>query len=464
MTSRSALRFPTRREILDVARLAGPIVVVQVGIMLMGAVDAAMLGRVSPTAMGAVALGNFYWLLIVVLGQGILQVLDPVIAQAVGAADGRGIRHGIQRGFILALVLSVPSALLMLSAEPVLIFLRQPADVARLAGHFAVASIPGVVAFYAFTTLRQTLQAFGRVAPIVWTVVIANVANAIFDWVLIFGHLGFSPHGVVGSAWATAASRWLLFLGLFLLAWGDVRPHIRGSWRESFDARALGGMLRLGLPIGIHQWLEISAFGGALILMGTFGTVALAGHQIAITLAALTYMVPLGTASAAAVLVGHAIGRSDPDGARREAGAALVCGVGFMLCAALALIASPRLLARIFTAEPEVIALAVTLIPVAGVFQVFDGVQGVSSGILRGAADTRIPMLLNLFGFVCVGLPAAWWLSRRTPLGPAGVWWGMLAALMVVAALLGWRVHTRLRGALERVDVDGEVQHEPRDV
>jgi MATE family multidrug resistance protein len=456
MMHRGALRIPTRREIRDVARLAAPIVGVQVGIMLMGAVDAAMLGRVSPTAMGAAALGNFYWLLIVILGQGIIHVLDPVIAQAVGAADGRAIRQGFQRGIVLALLLSLPTAGLMLFAEPILLFLRQPADVAHLAGQYAVASIPGILAFYGFSAVRQTLQAFGRVAPILWTVVGANIANAFFDWILIFGNLGFPAAGVVGSAWATAASRWLMFLGIVVFGWEQLRPHIRGSWRAAFDRSALGGMLRLGLPIGIHQWLEISAFGGALVLMGAFGTLALAAHQIAITLAALTYMVPLGTASAAAVLVGHAIGRGDPEGARREASAAVVCGVGFMACAALVLLAAPHALARIFTADEQVIALAITLIPVAGVFQVFDGIQGVSSGILRGAADTRVPMLLNLLGFVCVGLPAAWWLSRETPLGPAGVWWGMLAALAVVAALLAWRVHVRLGGELERVRVDPE--------
>lgn len=450
-----ALAVPTAREISDVARLAAPIVVVQVGIMLMGVVDAAMLGRVSPLAMGAAALGNFYWLLVVIVGQGVLQSLDPVISQAVGAADGRGIRHGIQRGLLLALLLTVPASLLLLPTERLLLVLGQPADAARLAGHYAVASIPGVAAFFLFTTLRQTLQAFGRTAPIVWTVLIANVANAVLDWVLIFGRFGLPASGVVGSAWATATSRWLIFLLLLVLTWENLRPHLRGSWRAALDARALGTMLHLGFPIGVHQWLEIAAFGGALILMGAFGTVALAGHQIAITMAALTYMVPLGTASAAAVLVGHAIGREDPAGARREAGAALLCGVGFMATAAIVLIAAPTPLARIFSADAAVVGLATTLIPIAGVFQVFDGVQGVSSGILRGAADTRVPMLINLVGFVCVGLPAAWWLSRRTVLGPAGVWWGMVAALVVVAALLAWRVHVRLGGVLERVRVEG---------
>jgi MATE family multidrug resistance protein len=211
-------------------------------------------------------------------------------------------------------------------------------------------------------------------------------------------------------------------------------------------------MLRLGVPIGVHQWLEIAAFGGALLLMGLFGTVPLAAHNVTITIVALTYMVPLGTSAAAAVLVGHAIGRGDPDGARREASAALACGVGFMALAALVITTVPGLLVRGFTADRDVIALAAQLLPIAGAFQVFDGIQGVSSGILRGVGDTRVPMLLNLTGFVGVGIPVAAWLAFGLDLGPRGVWWGLVICLGVVSAMLGWRVHSRLGRELRRLE------------
>lgn len=447
-----ALRWPTRREVMDVARLAAPIVAVQVGLMLMGVVDAAMLGRVSPTAMAAGALGNFYWMIVTMIGLGTIHALDPVVAQAVGARDEPAIRHGIQRGLIIATLLAIPASVLLLTAGPVLRALGQPREVADLAGQYALACVPGTLAFYWFSALRQTYQAFGRVAPVVVTIVIANLANVLLDWLFIFGHWGFPAGGVYGAAWASTLSRWVMAGAAAVVGWRMIRPHLRGSWRMALAWPAIANMLRVGIPIGIHQWLEIAAFGGALLLMGLFGTIPLAAHNVTITIVALTYMVPLGTSSAAAVLVGHAIGRGDPDGARREASAALACGVGFMALAALVIISVPELLVRGFTADRTVIALATQLLPIAGAFQVFDGIQGVSSGILRGAGDTRVPMLLNLFGFVGVGLPSAAWLAFGAGLGPQGIWWGLVVCLIVVSALLGWRVHTRLGGELQRLE------------
>ncbi len=213
-------------------------------------------------------------------------------------------------------------------------------------------------------------------------------------------------------------------------------------------------MLRVGLPIGVHQFFEVLAFGGALALIGLLGTIPLAGHEITISLASLTYMVPLGINAAASVLVGRAIGRGDMDGARREASAALVCGVGFMACTAVTLLAIPVPLAHLFTRDAAVVGVAAALIPIAGIFQMFDGVQGVSSGILRGAGDTRVPMLLNVLAYAVVGLPLGAWLCFAAGYGAEGMWWGLVAALVVAAAALGWRVHTHLGRQLTRLEID----------
>ncbi len=452
MSGPGALRVPSRREIGDVARLAAPIVVVQVGIMAMGAVDAAMLGRVSPVAMAAGALGNFYWLLVTMVGQGTIQALDPLVAQAVGARDDRAVRHAVQRGLVIAVLLTLPASVLLWPGTRVLLWMGQPPDVAVLAGEYARATIPGTLGLFWFVALRQSVQAFGRTGVLIATIVLANLLNVLLDWVLIFGHLGVPAMGVRGAALATSIGRWAMCLILAVLGWQYLRPHVRGSWRSSLQVSALLQMLKLGLPIGVHQWLEIIAFGGALVLMGLFGTVPLAAHNITITIVALTYMVPLGTSAAAAVLVGHAIGRGDPEGARREASAALACGVGFMALSASIISLVPGSLAAIFSTEVEVVAMATSLLPIAAAFQVFDGVQGVASGILRGAGDTRVPMWLNLLGFGVVGLPVSAVLAFSLGMGPAGVWWGLVVCLMVVAGLLAWRVHTRLGGALERVE------------
>lgn len=446
-----ALRIPTRAEVRDVARLAAPIVVVQVGLMLMGVVDAAIVGRHSAQGLAAVALGNVYFNSIVTIGHGTLMALDPLIAQAVGAKDQPAIERSLQRGLVLCAVLSLPLSLLLIPGEWLMAPLRQPADVVPLAAAYARACIPGVLPYLAFIALRQTVQAFSLVRPVVVAVVVANIANVFLDWGMVFGRFGFPAMGPVGSGWATTICRWLMAL---LLLWGcrhALVPFLRHWSREDLAPAPLWRMMRIGFPIGLQLWIEFTAFSVALLLVGLLGTLPLAGHQIALMLAALTYMVPLGVSAAAAVLVGHAVGRGDLEAARREASAALACGVGFMSVTALALIAFAPWLARVFTADPGILAVASVLIPIAGVFQVFDGIQGVSSGILRGAGDTRVPMWANLAGYFAVGLPLGAWLGLSSGWGPQGIWWGLVAGLASVAALLGWRVHVIIGGELKRL-------------
>jgi len=446
-----ALRVPTRREIRDVARLSLPIVTVQVGMMLMGVVDSAMVGRYSAEALGAVALGNLYWFAVVSIGQGTLMALDPLVAQAVGASDEEGIERAVQRGFVLCVVITIPTALVLLPGEAIFTAFRQPPEVVPLAAGYARATIPGVLPFLAFVVFRQSLQAFANVRPVVVAVVAANLANVVVDWALIFGHLGMPELGPVGAGWASTICRWLMAALVLIGGRRSLGRYLRRWSAADLSPQPLWQMLRLGFPIGLQLWIEVAAFSAAMLLVGLLGSLPLAGHQIALTLAALTYMVPLGVSAAAAVLVGHAIGRGDPEAARREAGAALACGVGFMALTAVVLIGAPRLLARAFTADPGIIAAAAALIPIAGVFQVFDGIQGVSGGILRGAGDTRVPMWCNLAGYCVVGLPLGAWMGLRQGWGAPGVWWGLVAGLAGVAALLAWRVHVIIGGELRRL-------------
>jgi MATE family multidrug resistance protein len=446
-----ALRIPTRNEVRDVARLAAPIVVVQIGLMLMGVVDAAIVGRYSAQGLAAVALGNVYFNSIVTIGHGTLMALDPLIAQAVGAKDQPAIERSLQRGLVLCAVLSVPLSLLLIPGEWLMAPLRQPPDVVPLAASYARACIPGVLPYLAFIALRQTVQAFALVRPVVVAVVVANLANVVLDWAMVFGRLGFPAMGPVGSGWATTICRWLMAI---MLLWGcrhALVPFLRHWSREDLAFAPLLRMMRIGFPIGMQLWIEFTAFSVALLLVGMVGTLPMAGHQIALMLAALTYMVPLGVAAAASVLVGHAVGRGDPEAARREASAALACGIGFMSVTAILLVSFAPWLARAFTADPGILAVAAVLIPIAGVFQVFDGIQGVSAGILRGAGDTRIPMWSNLAGYFVVGLPLGAWLCFTWGWGAQGIWWGLVAGLAAVAALLGWRVHAIIGGDLRRL-------------
>ncbi len=445
---------PRAADLRRLLALALPIVVVQVGMMAMGVVDSILLGHLSAADLAAGALGNLYFFGVCGLGMGTLFALDPIVAQAVGAGDPEGVARGMQRGLVLALAIAGVTSLGFLPARQAFVWLGQPADVVPRAAGYALGCIPGVLPFYGFIVLRQSLQAMGRMAPIVWTIVVANLFNLVLAWALIFGHLGAPGLGAAGAAWATSAARWSMVVTLLALGWRDLVPHLGRFRRAALEAGPLARMLRLGVPIGVQFQLEMGVFSVVALLMGRIGTEAMAAHQIAINIASLTFMVPLGISGAAAVLVGQAVGAGDPGGARRGAVAALATGAAFMLGSALVLLLVPGALAGVYSREAAVLRVAVVLIPIAGVFQVFDGLQVVSIGVLRGVGDTRAPMIVNVLGFWLLGLPVSLALAFRAGLGPAGLWWGLVAGLIVVASFLVFRVAQRLSRTLARVVID----------
>ncbi len=450
------LQLPTRPDFRALLALALPVVVVQVGLMTMGVVDTIMVGHLSPEALAGVALGNVYFFGAAIFGLGALMALDPVIAHAVGAGDHAAIGRGVQRGMVLAALLTVPTALLLWPAPALLAFFKQPAEVAPAAGAYARLCIPGVLGLFLFTVFRQSLQALHRVRPIVITIVVANLANAGLNWVFIYGRLGAPAMGVAGAALATTICRLLMAALLLLLAWPLLGPHVRPFHREALERRPLGRLLRLGAPIGAQHQLEYGVFGVVGLLMGNMGTPQVGGHQIALNLASVTFMVPLGLSAAAAVVVGHAVGRGDRPAATRAAGAALAVAVGFMGATALAFLLLPLPLARLYTGAPEVLAIAAALIPLAGVFQVFDGIQVTAIGILRGLGDTRTPMVTGLLGFWLLGLPVSLYLGFSRGYGPVGLWWGLVLGLVSVAIVLVFRLHHRLGQPLVRVHLDAD--------
>ena len=435
-------------------RLAIPVVTVQVGMMAMGVVDTVMVGHISAQALAAVALGNLYFFTLAVFALGTLMVLDPVVAQAVGAGDRPAVARAVQRGVIIAAVLTVPAVVLLTSAGPVFSLARQPGEVIPLAAAYAIRTAPGTFPFLLFVVFRQTLQAMGRTAPIVGAVIGANLANGLLNWMLIFGHLGFPAMGVVGSAWATTVSRVLLVLWLWAASRRELDPLLSPIRPEIWQLQPLARMFRLGIPIGTQHVLEFGAFALVALMMGWMGTQAMAGHQVAINLASLTFMVPLGVGDAASVLVGQAVGREDPEGTRGAARAAFACGVAFMAMTGAIFLSLPEPLARLYSRDLGVIGVAAMLIPIAGVFQIFDGVQVVASGVLRGLGDTRAPMAANLLGYWVVGIPVSLYLGFVARLGPAGLWWGLVLGLGLVGTSLLLRVRTRLMRRQGRVVID----------
>jgi MATE family, multidrug efflux pump len=444
-----------RAELRATVALAVPVVFVQLGFMAMGVVDTLMVGRVSARVLAAVALGNLYFFNVSIFSVGTLMALDPIVAQAVGAGDDEAVARAMQRGLVIAVALCIATTILLAPARAVLVAFRQPTEIVPDAAAYLHISIIGVLPYFLFVVFRQTLQAMHRVAPIVWTVVVANLTNAGFNWVFVYGHLGSPALGVAGSAIATAISRWVMLILALMLAWKELRAPLVPVRSGIASWPAVGRMLRIGLPIGAQQALEAGAFGAIGLLMGVLGTIEMASHQIAITLAAFTFMVPLGVGSAAAVRVGHAIGAGDERRARAAVGAAYLCGVGFMATTAIAFLAAPRVLAQAFTGDARVVALAAVLIPIAGVFQVFDGGQAVGAGVLRGAGDTTAPLFVMLGAYWLLGVPVSAYLGFRTPMRAAGLWWGFVVSLAAVAIFLALRIRVVFGRGMARVVIEG---------
>ncbi|MEQ8765846.1 MAG: MATE family efflux transporter, partial [Planctomycetota bacterium] len=398
---------PLVQEIRAVVRLAVPVALSQLGMMLMGFVDTAMVGRfseidaINERNIAAVGIGHAFCMGIVVPLQGILFGLDPFISQAAGISDLDRVRLWRQRGLLLAVLLSIP-VLLVAAFAPGAFFRmwRQPEDVVPLAVDYVRANLLGIVPVMLFTITRQASLALSRVRPVLWAVAIANIGNFGANWALVFGNLSLPALGAVGAGWATSLSRILLFVMIELSSRLGLRE-IYGQWtRRAFELRPLWSVLRIGLPTGFQIGLEYWVFAAVTLFMGYFGPTAQAGHQIALVLASTTFMVPLGVSVSATTRVGNAIGRGDQEAARRSSHVCLGLGALVMLVSATCFAVFPEPLSRLFSPSNErVVALAATLLPVAAVFQVFDGLQAVGAGVLRGTADTRVPATIALLGF-----------------------------------------------------------------
>jgi MATE family multidrug resistance protein len=448
-----------RDELWSQVRLAFPIVVVQLGLMAMGVVDTIMVGHfgtegVGTRALAAVSQGNLLFWGGITFAIGVMMGLDPVLSQAIGARDERGFARGVQRGFVLVPLLSLVACLPLLFAGALLDLLDQPADVRDLAVQYAWLCLPGVPFVLGYSVLRQALQALERIGAIVLVVLAANVLNVLLDWVLIHGRFGAPAMGSAGSAIASTACRVWMFGGLLVLTWSRLGPAVRPFDRAALALAPLVRLVKLGSSIGAQNLLEFGSFALVAFAMGWIGTNEQAGHMVAMNLAAVSFMVPLGVGAAASVRVGKAIGRGDLTSARLAVRTALLLGVGFMCTSALAFVLFPEALASAYTDEAAVVAIATVLLPLAGAFQLFDGTQVVALGVLRGAGDTAVPAFVNFLGYWVIGLPVSYLLAFPGGLGYTGLWWGLVIGLAVVALVLVLRIRWRFRELGARVDLD----------
>jgi multidrug resistance protein, MATE family len=451
-----------RDELRPMLRLSVPIVMAEIGWMSMNVVDTIMLGRLpnSAVAIGAASLGSSLYYTVSIFGGGLLLGLDTLVSQAYGRKDFTDANRALINSVYLALALTPlmmgvvwlwPSLMRQLGVQPEIMSGMVP---------FLNALNWGTLPLLLYFALRRYLQAVNMVKPVTFALVSSNVINALFNWVFIYGHWGFRAYGIPGSGWSTCLARIYMALVLVIALVIGNHKYGFGLWQTEWhlEFRRIRNLLALGFPAASQILFEIGVFSAVTALCGKLGALPLAGHQIALNCAAFTFMVPLGMSSAAAVRVGNELGRSQRatsateradalHSARRAGWMAILLGVGFMACAAVVFLAVPRGLARIFTPTPAVIEMGAKLLLIAAAFQLFDGLQTVCTGALRGAGDTRTPMLANLIAYWLIGLPVGWILCFKFGWGAQGLWIGLCLGLILIGTFLLWVWNGRIQVA-----------------
>ncbi len=449
----STLQHPPslRYELWQVSRLSLPVVLTQLGMMTMGVVDTLMVGRLGVTELGASALGNTWQWSWLSLGLGMVLGIDPLISQAHGRGDGPSTALALQRGIVLALLVSVPIGCALLLTRQGLLWLGQEPEVAALAQRYNLLKLPTVPCFLVYSALRQYLQGRTLMTAATWVIWLANVVHVVLNWALIFGHLGLPPLGIEGAAIGSSISMALLVAGLtFWVRW--FRLH-EGAWRPwdraCLDRQGLRAAARLGLPIGLTVAFESWAFSVSTLMAGWLGRSALAGHQIVLNVAALSFMVPLGISQGAATRVGNLIGAGNLPAMRKALAASLLLGASVMSVSAISFTLWRQQLPRLYSSDPAVLLIAAQMFPLAAAFQLSDGTQVVASGLLRGMGRPDASAVVNLIGYYVIALPFAYVLAFKYGHGLTGVWLSLVLGLTVVAlALVGWVIRTARRQAL----------------
>lgn len=436
---------PWREEAVATAQLAGPLILTNVAQSAINATDVVLLGWLGAHQLAAASIGVNLYIAFLIFGMGLVMAASPIMARQLGARrhSVRETRRTVRQAIWAAITISVPVWLILWHAEPILKLLGQDptlsADAATLVRPLMFGYLPAL----GYLVLRAYVAALERPAWALLVSVAGVISNALLNYGLIFGAWGLPRLGLFGAGLGSTITQSLMFLGMALVV--TRHPRFRRYrlfgrfWRP--DWPRYKQIWRLGLPIALTLWLEVTVFNAAVFLMGLIGTASLAAHAIAIQIASLTFMVPLGLSQATTVRVGLAFGRADAAGITRAGWTAFAMGVGFMSAMAVLMFAIPHALVGIFLDEAlpinrPVIPLAVSFLYVAAFFQVFDGAQSVGAGMLRGLQDTTVPMIFAAFGYWVAGMGTALWLGFGLGWHGVGIWIGLAAGLAIVSVLM----------------------------
>ncbi len=424
--------------------LAYPVMLSQLGQVAVGVADSMMVGRLGALPLAAASLGNSIFFVIMMFGIGVSMGITPLVSRADGKGKSKRISRLFSHGLWINIITSVLLTVIVLGLSQGLHFLNQPEEVVVLAVPYLLIITASLLPLMVFQTFKQMAEGLSQTRQAMYITIFANLVNVFLNWVLIWGKFGFPQMGLNGAGVATLVSRILMMLmmGSYILFSARYKKYHFRLFLLGASFPMISRILKIGIPTGFQFIFEVSAFSTAAIMMGWIGVNALAGHQIALNLASISYMMATGLATAGMIRVSNQVGRGDMK-AMREAGLVVFGMVAvFMLASALIFFSFRYFLPTLYIDDTEVIALSASLLVIAGLFQVSDGIQAVGLGVLRGLEDVKVPTIVTLMAYWVLGLPLGYFLAFTLDMGAHGIWYGLLIGLTITAALLLYRFAT----------------------
>lgn len=409
----------------------------------MSVVDTVMAGNLSPQDLAAVAVGSSLFMPIFIFGAGVLMAVSPIVAQHFGSRQLHLIGKTTRQSLWLALILSIPSIILLRNTEPVLILLNVEPEIYPLTLGYLDAISWGVLPLYFYVALRNFNEGISVTKPAMYIALVGLFFNILGNYTLMYGKFGFPRLGAIGTGYASAIVMIVMCVAIFTYTYRRKAYKRFQIFRDLKlpNRKYIGELLRIGIPIGVSMCMEVTMFAVIALLMGSLGTYAVAGHQIAINFASITFMLAFGLSAAITVRVGQVMGRSGLKNARFSGFAGIGLATSFMFFTMLLMFLVPEFISSLYTDDPELIKIAVSLLYMAAIFQLSDGLQVSGYGALRGLKDTKIPMFVNLIAYWIVGLPLGYTLGIYMVMGPKGLWIGLIAGLTIAGILHNLRFH-----------------------
>ena len=431
-------------------KLGLPVIIAHLLQTMMQFVDTIMAGHVSSHDLAGLAIATALYHPVFLLMLGILISLGSIIAQLFGAEKQQEIVTNVIQGLWLSQALAFISILILANLEPVLYWMDYEPEVIRVTSGYLKALCWGMPPVYAFLVLRMFSEGMSITRPTMYISLIGLGANIISNYALMFGHFGFPALGAVGAGWTTSIVHWVMF---FMMLAFCLKASMFESYRKfiAFSRPSwlyLREILSIGIPNGFGIAAEVGLFAVVSLLMGTFGVTAIAGHQVAINIASVTFMLPMGLSIAISIRVGQAKGRGDYVGTRYIGYAGIILSVLIMAVTATVFVNFPEMIVALYSDDLDVRSLAVQLLYMAAIFQLSDGMQVGALGALRGLKDTRVPFVTNVVSYWGVGLPTAYLIGVYYNFGPVGMWVGLIVGLSIAAVLHSWRFRTLTRRLL----------------